>query len=218
MKKCIIFTGGVPITPSGFEVTQFNNSYIVAADSGCNQIELLNKNGIKIIPDLLLGDMDSFDKSLAIQKYSNTEFMNFPPEKDYTDTQLAYEIAKERGFNNITIVGGTGNRADHFLANLSLFRKSRKDSIELSQHDGKNIIRYCGSEKILLKADKRYKYFSIIPDGSNLFGVSVSGAKYPLNDAEIDEYFPITVSNEITENICEITVTKGNFFLILSSD
>lgn len=217
-EKCIIFTGGAPICCRGFSQSDFDGCLIIAADSGIAQLEMLNQNGFYISPDIILGDMDSFDIKEAANSFPNAEFLSFPPEKDYTDTQLALDIAKGKGYKSIDIVGGTGNRADHYLANLALVRSCALEGIGLSICDGKNKITYCNAGKMSVEKDGRFKYFSILPDGSNLYGVTISGAKYNLCGAVIDRDLPVTISNEITEDSCEIKVSDGSFFFILSSD
>lgn len=216
--KCIIFTGGTPVSAAGFEKSEFDDCFIIAADSGCAQLEILNNEGFRLLPDILLGDMDSFDKTTALENYPGARFLSFPPEKDYTDTQLALETAEKEGYNDIIIIGGTGNRADHYLANLALLRKCANEEIKLSICDGKNRIFYHCGGKLTLRDAKKYKYFSILPDGAPLLGVKISGAKYCLNNADVDRDMPITVSNEITSDICEIEILRGNAFIVQCSD
>ncbi|MBE6704631.1 MAG: thiamine diphosphokinase [Ruminococcaceae bacterium] len=216
--KCLIFTGGAPICGNSFCKEDIEGRFVIAADSGCAQLDILEDSGILVCPDILLGDMDSYSKDKAVAKYPDAEFMSFPPEKDYTDTQLAIHVAVEKGFDDITVIGGTGNRADHYLANLSLLRKYSYDGITLTIDDGKNRIVYCNNGKITVKNDGRYKYFSLLPDGTSLYGVTIKGAKYNLDNADVDRDIPITVSNEIKDQECEITVKEGNFFFILCSD
>lgn len=216
--KCVIFTGGTPICSSGFSQELFTDCIIIAADSGCAQIDILNSAGISVSPDILLGDMDSYSREKAVSKYPRAEFMSFPPEKDYTDTQLALSVAIGKGCTDIIIIGGTGNRADHYLANLALLRKYACEGISLTINDGKNMITYRNSGNVTIVNDGRYKYFSLLPDGTALSGVTIKGARYTLDNAEVDRDLPITVSNEITEKRCEITVRKGSFFFIQCSD
>ncbi|MBR3994425.1 MAG: thiamine diphosphokinase [Clostridia bacterium] len=217
-EKCIIFTGGADVFCDGFDKCDFDASYIIAADSGCAQIKRLCDKGFHILPNLLLGDMDSFDRKNAIGLFPNAEFMQYPKEKDYTDTQLAVDVAINKGYTDIEVVGGTGNRADHYLANLALLRRYSDKGIEISINDGKNKIFYCKCGKYTVENDSKFKYFSILPDGSDLLGVSITGAKYTLKNAVVDRDLPITVSNEITADICTINVEKGKFFFILCSD
>lgn len=218
MNKCKIFTGGAPIYCGAFSEDDFSGCFIIAADSGCAQIERLHDAGITLHPDILLGDMDSYSRDKASESFPCAEFIKFPPEKDYTDTQLAVSIACEKGYTDIEIIGGTGNRADHYLANLALLRNYANKGINLWINDGKNRISYCGCGDITIRKDSRFKYFSLLPDGTGLSDVYIVGAKYPLDGATIDRDMPITVSNEITSEICSIKVGKGSFFLMLCSD
>ena len=44
--------------------------------------------------------------------------MRLKPEKDDSDTQSAVNFAIDRGAERITILGATGNRIDHLMANF----------------------------------------------------------------------------------------------------
>lgn len=217
-KKCIIFTGGESIYTAGFEKEYFENSYIIVADSGCAQLEALASKDIALSPNVLLGDMDSYEKVAAVEHYPDAEVLSFPPEKDYTDTQLAVEVASGRGFSDIEIIGGTGGRADHFLANLALLRRYAEKGVHLVICDGKNRISYFRGGKVELSKSDNYKYFSLLPDGTELLGVSIIGAKYELCTAFVDRDLPITVSNEITADKCSIEINAGHCFIMQCSD
>ncbi len=216
--KCFIFTGGEKIAAKNFNSDYFENAFLIAADSGVLQLLELSEVGIQVSPDLLLGDMDSFDKKSAQQLFKNAEFIPFPPEKDYTDTQLALKIAIEKGYTDIEIIGGTGGRCDHFLSNLLLFNYCSENGVSLTVCDGKNKIFYCDSGVVDIKKDEKYKYLSIIPFGAPLFGVSIKGTKYELENADVSDSMPVTVSNEIICDTCNISVKKGSFYIILSCD
>lgn len=217
-RHCCIFVGGAPIHTEGFRQDFFGDvDLVIAADSGCAQLERLSSSGFSLSPDLILGDMDSFPKERALGLYPNAEFIPFPPEKDYTDTQLALDTALGMGARAVTVIGGTGNRADHYLANLALLRHYAKIGVRVRIFDGKNLVSYESEGETVIE-NGGFRYFSLIPDGDSLSGVGIVGAKYPLRDAEVDRDLPITVSNEITEEKCIITVKKGRYFLILCSD
>ena len=217
-KHCCIFVGGAPIYAEGFRKDFFDGTdLIIAADSGCAQLERLCGAGFALSPQLILGDMDSFPKERALSLYPSAEFVPFPTEKDYTDTQLALDTALGMGAETITVIGGTGNRADHYLANLALLRHYAKIGVEVRIFDGKNLVSFESEGETVIE-NGSFRYFSLIPDGDSLSGVDIVGAKYPLRNAEVDRDLPITVSNEITEEKCIITVKRGMYFLILCSD
>lgn len=81
-----IFAGG------DFQVSETlkigSQDIIICADKGLNHAKSL-----KITPDIVVGDFDSYKDKLP----ENTEIFYSVPEKDDTDTMLAVKIALERG-------------------------------------------------------------------------------------------------------------------------
>src|SRR5690554_5660901 len=79
-----------------------------------------SKLNLKI--DLVIGDFDSIPSYKSLLKEYET--IKFSSLKDYSDTYLAVKYAKEKGFNNIQIIGGLGgSRVDHTYANLLILNK-----------------------------------------------------------------------------------------------
>lgn len=54
------------------------------------------------------------------------KFVQYPKAKDYTDTQMVLEWILSEGASEITILGATGGRLDHFLSNLNILMKPLK--------------------------------------------------------------------------------------------
>ncbi len=83
-----------------------------------------------LVPDLLIGDMDSLGKFPA-DLSPRTRVVTFPNRKDKTDAQLALEHCLEAGARVVDIVSPGVGEIDHFLGNLMLldvaprFRKRR---------------------------------------------------------------------------------------------
>jgi Thiamin pyrophosphokinase, catalytic domain. len=115
MKAVILSNGNV-------ENIEFLRSYIessdifICADGGGNYAKSL---GIK--PDILIGDFDSVkEEILNYFQYLGTEIIRYPREKNYVDTQLAVDRAIELSADKIILLGATGNRLDHTLANINM--------------------------------------------------------------------------------------------------
>ena len=85
---------------------------VVAADSGAD-IAL----GLGLVPDVIVGDFDSVTPAGAA---AAGEQRRFPTDKDATDLALALAEARHRGAGSISVVGGSGGRLDHFLANVAV--------------------------------------------------------------------------------------------------
>ena len=119
--------------------------FIIAADRGS---ECLYNYGI--VPDLLLGDFDSVKKEiLDTIKLHIKEVLEFPPEKDYTDTEIAIIEAIKRGAKKIYLFGATGSRMDHTLGNIGLLLTAKKRGVTLEIIDDNNRL-YLGEKKMKL--------------------------------------------------------------------
>jgi Thiamine pyrophosphokinase len=96
-----IISGGTP--PSEKLLRDYLNQvdFVIAADKGCEC--LYNYN---IIPDLLIGDFDSANIDVLNKaKLKIKEVLEFPPEKDYTDTEIALMEAAKRGLKKYIYLG-----------------------------------------------------------------------------------------------------------------
>jgi thiamine pyrophosphokinase len=83
---------------------------IIAADSGWHHLEQMGFQA-----DLLVGDLDSIRGTPE-----GVEVLSFQSDKDKSDTQLAIEIAFERGAERVWVLGAIGGRLDHTIANMKL--------------------------------------------------------------------------------------------------
>lgn len=89
-----------------------NNQYIVCCDGGANQLSETN-----IIPNAIVGDCDSLSPENRI-KYKNIIYPN--NDQETNDLTKSIYFCLEKGVSDIIIVGATGKREDHTLANISL--------------------------------------------------------------------------------------------------
>ena len=87
----------------------------IAADRGVEAFE-----GTGVLPDLLVGDMDSVNPEVLESVQQRTQVQRLPVQKDDTDGVHALDQAIARGAKSITILGALGGRMDHAMANLML--------------------------------------------------------------------------------------------------
>lgn len=210
-----IFTGGKLAVGSmdelGLHMSEAD--LIIAADSGYN-----NASRLGVRPGLLLGDLDSIDrKSLAPDELEHIEKIIVPAIKDDTDTQLAVDTALERGADEIIIIGGLGGRLDHTLSTVFLLEYIKDKGARGVITDGRNRVRIMESgEELTIK--RGYKYLSLVGLTDTCEGVSISGVFYPLKDAVLERKYAFAVSNEITADAAEISLSKGILLVIESRD
>ena len=199
----VIFTGG-ECSPSLLDPSDYTGDLIIAADAGYKTAQ---KCGVT--PHIIAGDFDS----APVPSVPGAEIIRVPAEKDDTDTMLACELALKRGAKILRIVGGTGGRLDHSLSNLFLLENLHRRAVRASLCDGFN--RICLLENETRRLPRcGYRYFSLIAlaDAS----VTLSGCRYPLQNAPLTRTLPYAVSNEICGESAEITVAGGPVFLIES--
>ncbi len=212
--KCYIFAwGNEPFSASTLETMPTSDDFLIAADSGCEKMR-----GFGLCPNVVIGDMDSFDLERAKNIYPSADFIIYPPEKDWSDTKLCLDYAIEKGFRNIIMVGGLGGRLDHTLANINLLRYAYKKGVRLEINDGRNRAFFVKDDDFSVKRTYRMKYFSVIPFSENLEGVTMTGVKYPLDNAVVTRDDAITLSNEITDRAAHVTIKSGEAVVIESSD
>jgi thiamine pyrophosphokinase len=207
--KAFIYVGGkidanfITEHPKGDDIT-------VAADSGILNAKLLGDHiGIAV------GDFDSFPERDIPE---DAEIIRLKPEKDMTDSQVAVEVALERGADSFVIIGGLSGRLDHTLANLSILEDLTARNHYAIMTDGVSRVHFINGGSALI-GRSGFKYFSLIPATDVVKGVSVEGAKYPLKNARLSrKNAGFGTSNEIDGNCALITVKKGALFVIESRD
>ncbi|GAB1475401.1 thiamine diphosphokinase [Bacillota bacterium] len=153
-----------------------------------------------VIPDVLVGDMDSIlEKDLLDMKKKQVEIYQFPAEKDCTDTFLALELMRDKGIKDVTVWGGTGGRLDHTMANVFACISFVREGMSIVFSEAGLNISIVGNE--LKIAGDPGDTVSIFPLGEERAQVSLSGFKYPLEKSLLKQEFPIGISNVL--NSCE---------------
>jgi len=142
----------------------------------------------------------------------------FRPEKDATDTEIAFHMAIELGVEKLWILGATGTRMDHVLANIHILKILHDAGVEAYIVDECNRISLWEKEISLCKADGFGKYFSIFPLGGEVEDISIVGAKYPLSHYRMSPYESRCVSNEYKDEEVKITFPQGTIVLMETRD
>lgn len=177
----------------------------IAADRG---LEAFAASGV--MPDVLLGDMDSVREDVLLRMQAVAEIDRLPCIKDDTDGVHALDVAIARGAKHITILGALGGRMDHALANLMLLvRASRSgvkaqilsETVRIERVDGCTVIRGARGDTA-----------SLLPLGEAK-GVTLRGFFYPLDQQDVDSSYPLGISNVITEDEASVSAESGDLLL-----
>ena len=211
------------------------NIRLIAADRGLEFFP-----DYLILPDVVIGDFDSLSEDgknflemqnedipyggmleWKLQKGEGkvVEVVRLRPEKDDSDTQSAMNYAIQNGAKEIVILGVTGNRVDHLMANFGLLILAQKQDTEVALADRYNYMKLIPSGTILKKAEQFGKYVSFFPLGGDVTGLTLEGFKYPLDKYHLTTADSgLTVSNEISEEYAKVTYESGTLLMIMSRD
>lgn len=193
-----------------------SNSYdtIIAVDKGLESLYSIN-----VIPQHIVGDFDSIDKNI-LDFYNNkpTIIHKYPLEKDYTDTDIALKLAVELNSTIISIVGATGTRLDHTLANIHIMLQTLNKNISCSLLDENNKIYLINSSTQIEKHLAYGKYISLIPLTSSVTALTLKGFKYPLENYTLEIGKSLGISNEVIDNVATIDLDQGILIVIESKD
>lgn len=214
--ETLIVSGGL-VTDSFLNqiLEQHHFDEIIAVDKG---MELFWKKEIK--PDLILGDFDSAKPEVLhfFQEETKVPIMEYPPEKDETDTELALRIAIERNATKVILIGVTGTRMDHSLGAIQLLGYGMERNVECVLLDEHNRIRLTKSNVTIQRSEQYGTYVSLIPFSPIVRKVTTKGMKYPLFEEDLPCFIVRGVSNEIVDEIGEIEFEEGLLLVIESKD
>ena len=219
MKDVIIVSGGNIQRDFALDFLKKNkteNTCLIAADRG---VEFFM--GTDLEPDVAVGDFDSLSAEGAkyMETLKHTEIRRLKPEKDDSDTQSAANYAIEQGTERIMILGATGNRIDHLMANFGHLMLGKTKQVQIVLVDAYNYMSLIESGMILKKEEQFGKYVSFFPIEGEVTGLTLKGFKYPLNSYTLKvEDSGLTVSNEISDPEAEVTFETGKLLMIMSRD
>lgn len=214
----IVFIGGTGPEGGELKVIAHGAELLVAADSGLVSAE---RAGLK--PHWVVGDMDSLPDLGLLKKYNPDRVLVFPPEKDLSDTELALNLCREKGCDEIWLAGGGSGRMDHLFAIYSLFE--REDSPDRwfpgSVSSPGNTVSLGNCEIRCLKEGgslgaelPSQSLISVLPLGKGPWEAESSGLKWPLNDLNWERGV-VSLSNVALDGSLAIHSIKGRFLVIM---
>lgn len=184
---------------------------IICADGGTRHAV-----NMKLTPDIIIGDMDSSAAQyIEYFRKKGAEVFKYPSDKDKTDTHICVEYALAFS-TEIILLGATGSRIDHMIANISLLKLGIENGIPISIVDNKNSIHMI-ADSISLEGNKG-DIFSLIPYTEAVEGITTKGAHYELKDAKMELGNPYGVSNYFEEETVQVSIKRGYLLVIKSKD
>jgi thiamine pyrophosphokinase len=178
---------------------------IAAADSG-----LICAENAGLAPDWICGDMDSLDDLARLEKYPPERVLRFPPDKDWTDTELVIDLLARQGCDDITLVGGGGGRLDHTLALAALFERENCPSRWFTAHESIFPVTKFFSLTVPLNT-----LISVFPIGTPPWKTESFGLKWKLDAVEWERR-GAGISNVAEEESITINPLEGRFLVVVN--
>jgi thiamine pyrophosphokinase len=185
---------------------------VVCADGGIRHLKVLG-----LLPHIIIGDFDSaLPEDKLYFKEKKIKFVSHPSRKNETDTELCVSWALLNHATDITLLGVTGTRLDHTLANVFLLKKLAGLGIPARIIDKHNTIHVI-TDQIELKG-RPGDLLSLLPVAEKAAGITIKGLEYPLVDATLEMGSSLGISNVFKETTVLVSVREGILMVIQSKD
>ena len=164
-------------------------------------------------PDLIIGDLDSIDKKIYDRVTKDKiEIIEYQADKDYTDFEIALKHVINMEIKDITVIGGEYGDIDHLFGSLFNINKLHNDQNILWIHGDQNIL-FPNSENVEIGVNKN---FSVLPF-SDLINLTISGAKWNLENEDVEFGVSKTLRNISKNNQIHISVLDGKYCLVINN-
>lgn len=167
--------------------------HIVCCDGAFDKLLKIN-----VLPEVVVGDLDSLSED-ARKQYA--PILHPDESTEYNDLQKALKYCISNGYNDVLIMGASGLREDHQLANLSILNMyaTQLNLKMVSQYGVFSFLK--SSETLASFPGQEVSVFSL--DGKAVF--SFSGLKYPVKNRQFFHLWEgslnVVLGNEFTIDI-----------------
>ena len=202
MNRCVIVGGAEIRRYEAVKKYLAPDDFYIYCDCGLNHAEALG-----YAPNLVIGDFDSHSKP------EGDNVIVLPVVKDDTDTIFAVKEALRRGYSDFILVGVVGGKLDHTLGNVYALMMLKEHGAEAKIIDDYSVIELISAGEVK-HVNAGWRFFSLLNISGTARGITITGAKYNLDDAEITSKYQYGISNEVSENEAVITLKEGVLLLV----
>jgi thiamine pyrophosphokinase len=201
--RAVIVANGTMSNPADLPAFVSATGLLICADGGSRHVAAAG-----LIPDVVIGDLDSIDPRLAdAWPGRGCEFIAYPAAKDETDLELALCLAMDRGATEIVVLGALGGRTDQTLANILLLVLPAQRGIHARIVDGREEICLITTE--LTVTGQAGDILSLIPLGGDAVGITTEGLEYPLHGETLRFGPAHGISNVLTGPVARVRLERG---------
>ena len=207
--RAAVFLNGSPDPPDLLRRVAGRADLVVAADGGA-----LHALAAGIVPDLVVGDMDSLGEGETRRvEELGASLERHPSRKDKMDGHLAILAASERGASDLDLLCAAGGRFDAVFALPHLLLAAGRMGVRATVVAGwgEMFVVEDGSRTLGGRAGESV---SVFPVTGAAEGVCLEGFEYPLEGARIEAGDTIGFHNELLGGEARVVVGRGALVVI----
>ena len=200
-KTVIVADGSFPVHPVPLGIID-RAEMIVCCDGSAE-----NLVGYGLIPDAIVGDMDSISDDLK-NRFADRIYVDSNQETN--DLTKAVLWCRESGYLDLDIVGAGGKREDHTIGNISLLAEYVKSARVRMVTDTGIFMPFQSSCKVESLKGQQVSIFSISPTTE----ITSAGLLYPLIKRKLTNWWEGTL-NEAAGDSIELEFSGGPVLVFL---
>jgi thiamine pyrophosphokinase len=206
--RAAIFLNGSPDSEPLIRAVAGRADLVVAADGGARYALAAG-----IVPDLVVGDMDSLGEDLALEvERRGASLERHPARKDMMDGHLAVLAAGERGVSSADFLCAAGEKPGAVFAVPHILLAARSGLRSAVVADWGRMFVIEGRPRVV--AGSARDSVSIFPLSGPATGVTLEGMSYPLEDADLYPGDTLGFHNELIGTEARVSVERGALLVV----
>ena len=207
--RAAIFLNGPPDSAGLLRRVAGRADLVIAADGGARYAL---ETGV--VPDLVVGDMDSLGEELAREvERRGASLERHPVRKDKMDGQLAVPAARERGATVADLLCAVGGRPAALFAVPHILLAAERIGLRSTvvADRGRMFVVEAGYRMV---EGVQEDSISIFPLSGPAAGVTLEGMEYPLENASLEPGDTLGFHNELIGTEARVSVGEGAILVI----
>jgi len=208
-KALLVVNGELPSAKLLADLRE-ETKFVICTDGAARKLKERN-----IIPDVVIGDLDSLSLSER-EYYEKKSNIIKKPSQYETDFEKALNYLEENCFGEVLLTGIKGERFDHAFSNTSIFAKNGDRFVfKLFDDDGFGLVLNGGNRNLELEIQKGTTVSLLALPCAE--GIATKGLLYPLKNETLRFGEREGQSNEASEDIVSVTIKKGKLLVFILS-
>jgi thiamine pyrophosphokinase len=207
--RAAIFLNGSPESSDLLRRVAGRADLIVAADGGARYALEAG-----VVPDLVVGDMDSLGEDLALEvERRGAALERHPARKDKMDGQLAVLAARERGATAADLLCAGGGRLGALFAVPHILLAAERIGLR-STVVADRVRMFVVEAGYRSVEGEPQDSISIFPLSGPATGITLEGMEYPLENAILEPGDTLGFHNELIGSEATVSVEEGTLLVV----